>query len=163
MNKAMFQQLYDYNYWANRKLWECVMTLTEEQYRQHIDFSMGSICVQCVHIMAVEHWWFHFLKTGELDFIPEEDLGLPREEIRQQWDAVEQNVRAYLDTITPEELEREVKPPFWDDDEAPVKVWQALLQVANHGTDHRAQTMAMLHTQFNAPTFGQDILSYLDK
>ncbi len=27
--------------------------------------------------------------------------------------------------------------------------------------DHRVQTIAMLHTQFGAPTFEQDFLSYL--
>ncbi len=41
-----------------------------------------------------------------------------------------------------------------------IKVWEALVQVANHSTDHRAQIMAGLH-RLGAPTMGQDFLDYL--
>jgi uncharacterized damage-inducible protein DinB len=34
------------------------------------------------------------------------------------------------------------------------------MQVINHSTDHRAQTLAMLH-HLGAPTIGQDFLAYL--
>jgi len=162
MDKTYFMDLYDYNFWADRKLFDCVMALTEEQYRQEIDFSSGPIAIHVLHTMGVEHWWIHFLKTGELDFF-EDDLRLPREEVRQKWDGVEREVRAYLETLTPEELERLVKPPFWEAHREPVKVWQALLQVANHSTDHRSQAMAMMHTKFGAPTFEQDYLEYLQE
>jgi uncharacterized damage-inducible protein DinB len=36
-----------------------------------------------------------------------------------------------------------------------------MIQVANHSTDHRAQTLRLLH-DLGAPTFGQDYLRYLD-
>jgi uncharacterized damage-inducible protein DinB len=39
-------------------------------------------------------------------------------------------------------------------------VWQILLHVANHGTDHRAQILRILH-DFEAPTFDQDFIIYL--
>ncbi|NDJ75429.1 MAG: hypothetical protein GYB65_04145, partial [Chloroflexi bacterium] len=80
-----------------------------------------------------------------------------------RWDAVEREVRAYIDALTSEELQRPVKPSFWDPDERPIMVREALVQVANHSTDHRAQIMAMLHTQFGAPTVEQDFLSYLHR
>jgi len=38
-------------------------------------------------------------------------------------------------------------------------MWQLLTHVANHGTDHRAQTFAMLH-QMGAPTLEQDIILF---
>jgi uncharacterized damage-inducible protein DinB len=162
MCKDYFVQLYDYTFWADRKLFDCVAALSEEQYRQEIDFSAGSISVQMVHTMDVERWWLHFLRTGEIDFSDDAVYLLPRESLRSRWDEVEREARAYIQSLTPEELERPVRPPFWDEHEAPpVTVWQALLQVANHSTDHRAQMMAMLHTRFGAPTFGQDFLSYL--
>ncbi len=163
MDKSAFIDLYDYNFWADRKLLDCVMALTEEQYRQDIDFSSGPIFVHVVHTMGVEHWWIHFLKTGELDFFEEKDYRLPREALRPKWDDVEREVKSYLETLTPTELERLVKPPFWDENRAPVRVWQALLQVANHSTDHRSQAMAMMHTKFGAPTFEQDYLDYLEE
>ncbi|NDJ78251.1 MAG: hypothetical protein GYB65_18540, partial [Chloroflexi bacterium] len=113
MDKAYFQQLYDYTYWADRKVWACVMTLSEQQYRQDIDFSVGPINVQCVHMLAVEYWWIHFLRTGELDFVGD-IYDQSRDEVRARWDAVEREVRAYIDALTSEELQRPVKPSFWD-------------------------------------------------
>jgi uncharacterized damage-inducible protein DinB len=161
MNKAFFEQLYDYTFWADRKFFDCVMTLTDEQYRQDIDFSQGSISNHVVHMMGVEHWWIHFLATGELDFFDEDVYELPRDAIREKWDQIERNVRAYLARLTPEELARPVKPEFWGAGDRPIAVWEALVQVVHHSADHRVQAMAMLHTQFGAPTFEQDFLSYL--
>jgi uncharacterized damage-inducible protein DinB len=37
--------------------------------------------------------------------------------------------------------------------------WQIITQVTNHGTDHRAQLLRILH-DFGAPTFGQDLILY---
>ena len=41
-----------------------------------------------------------------------------------------------------------------------VSVWQVLFHVLNHGTDHRAQLLAMV-AQFEAPTFDQDYALYV--
>lgn len=159
MNKTYFIELFDYNYWAHRKVWDCVTQLSDEQFKHELDYSIGSIWIQCLHTMAVEHWWFHFLGEGILDFLEAEDYPT-REAIRAKWDDVETYVRAYLNTLTPQEVEREVRPSFWDDDKPPVKVWEGILQVANHSTDHRAQTLAGLY-RLGGPTVGQDVLDYI--
>jgi uncharacterized damage-inducible protein DinB len=38
--------------------------------------------------------------------------------------------------------------------------WQVFAHVANHGTDHRAQILRLLH-DLGAPTFSQDFMIYL--
>lgn len=149
----------DYNFWANRQVWECVKQLTDEQFLQELDYSHGSIYLQSLHIMSVESWWFHFLKTGELVFLEPEDYP-DRASISLEWDHVETEVRAYLNTLTAQELEREVRPEFWEEGQQPIKVWEAIFQVLNHSTDHRAQILSGLK-QLNAPTIGQDFLDYL--
>lgn len=159
MNTAYFKRLYDYNFWAHRRVWDCVMELTPDQFSQELDYSIGSIQTQVVHTMGVEYWWFHFLNEGILTFLEVEDYP-NRTLIRNKWDEVEQYVRDYIHNLTPAELEREVKPEFWYEEERPIKVWEALLQVSNHGTDHRAQTLAGLH-QLGVPTVGQDYLDYV--
>jgi uncharacterized damage-inducible protein DinB len=163
MNQDFFVQLYDYNFWADHKFFECVLALSDDQFYQEIDFSAGAICNHLVHILAVEYWWIHFLRTGQLDFPFDDEVHYPREELRRKWDEVEREVRGYLATLTPEELQRTVKPSFWDESEASVTVAQALFQVANHSMDHRTQALAMMHTRFGAPTFEQDFLNYLQE
>jgi uncharacterized damage-inducible protein DinB len=158
MDKQYFIALYDYNFWAHRRVWNCVMQLSEEQYNYPLDYSIGSIYIQTLHTMAVEHWWFHFLCEGTLNFLEEADFP-SRPTIRTQWDQTEAYIRAYLDTLTTKEMNREVMPPFWENKPA-IKVWEAITQVANHSTDHRAQTLAGLH-RLGAPTLGQDYLDYI--
>ncbi len=38
--------------------------------------------------------------------------------------------------------------------------WQVILHVVNHGTDHRAQVLRVLH-DIGAPTFNQDLIIHL--
>lgn len=159
MTREFFQEIYDYSYWAQRRVWACVEQLSEEQFTQDLESSVGALFDQCLHTMAVESWWFHFLATGELVFLQAEDYRT-RAVLRTKWDETEKQVRAYLDALTPDELQREVRPDFWDEGEQPIRVWQALFQVANHSTDHRAQTLAGIH-RLGGPTVGQDYLTYL--
>ncbi|MBZ0291215.1 MAG: DinB family protein [Anaerolineae bacterium] len=65
MDKTCFCTLFTYTFWANRQVWDCVMTLTDAQFDEPLDYSVGSIHVQCVHMMAVEYWWSYFIQHGE--------------------------------------------------------------------------------------------------
>lgn len=159
MNKEFFLSFYDYTFWGHRQVWKAVMQLSEEQFFRELDYSIGSICNQVTHTMGVEYWWIHFLAEGIYEFINPDEYR-ERAKIREKWDESEVYIRAYLEQLTPEELQREVKPKFWSEDESPIKVWQALLQVANHSTDHRAQTLAGLH-RLGAPTIAQDYLIFV--
>lgn len=158
MDKAYFVQLYDYNAWANRKVWDCIAQLTEEQFNQELGYSVGSIWRQMFHMMAVESWWFHFLATGEV-VVPEWQQFTTRAAIQAEWEKAQAQARRYLETLTAEELQRQVKPPFWEDASA-IYVSEALAHIVNHSTDHRAQVLAGLH-QLEAPTVAQDYLFYL--
>jgi uncharacterized damage-inducible protein DinB len=145
-------------------MWDCVMQLSQEDFLKPLTFSIGSIHIQCAHTMGVEYWWLGFLRTRELVFLTEEEVMAytDRLALRKRWDEVTAVNKAYVASLTDDELKRLVKPEFWDEDEAPISVAQALTQVANHSTDHRAQIMAMLHT-LGGIGVGQDFLSYLHR
>jgi uncharacterized damage-inducible protein DinB len=34
MDNSIFAALFDYNAWANRRVWECVQPLTDEQFNR---------------------------------------------------------------------------------------------------------------------------------
>jgi uncharacterized damage-inducible protein DinB len=159
MDAASFRDLYAYTFWADRQMWACVEQVSEAQFTQDLGYSRGSLREQCFHIMAVEHWWPHFLETGELAF-PDSDDYPTRAAIRAKWDEVERRVTEYVAGLMPAELERAVRPDVWDDTDEPISAWQALLQVANHSTDHRAQVLAGLKS-LGALTFEQDYLNYI--
>lgn len=75
-----------------------------------------------------------------------------RHKLRQVWDGVEAEMREYLQSLQDADLNR-----LLDDG---TRVWQALFHVLNHGTDHRAQTLAILD-QFEVSTWPQDFVFFL--
>ncbi len=42
MNADYYRRLFDYTFWANKKMWECVEALTEAQFNQPSDYWGGS-------------------------------------------------------------------------------------------------------------------------
>jgi uncharacterized damage-inducible protein DinB len=143
--------LYGYHFAANHKLWDVsIVALTDEQFLQPLDYSIGSIRNQVVHMMDIEEGWFGGLRgnKGRAPFKNPNDWPT-REKIRADWDGVEADIRAYLGDLTDEECNL----PFADG----MCKWQVMMHVMNHATDHRAQTLAMLH-KLGAPTFAQDMV-----
>ncbi len=74
------------------------------------------------------------------------------------WDTVEGEMRAYLGALRDEMLHDQ---PFLESDGDEIWLWQILIHVVNHGTDHRAQLLALLH-QVGAKTFPQDYAFFIE-
>lgn len=158
MTPEIFQDIYAYNFWADRQLWKCLELLTDEQFNQASE-GHDSLRDEALHTMGVEHWWLVFIATGRLWFLEENDYPT-RASIRTMWDRIEENVMHFLSTISEQDLQREVRPEVWREGRKPIPVWQALFQVANHSTDHRAQMMGEVR-RLGGKTFEQDYLNYL--
>jgi uncharacterized damage-inducible protein DinB len=158
MEPSLWQELYDYNFWANRRVWKLVTALDESLFDKELGGDRRSLRAQCIHILEVEYWWIHFLHTGVVEFLDEEKL-LTQADVRKTWDEVETMVRGYLAQVTPSDLARTVRPTFWQDPWS-VQAWQGLMQVLNHSTDHRAQLLDSVR-ELGGPTDEQDYLTYL--
>jgi uncharacterized damage-inducible protein DinB len=158
MNADAFRQFYEYHFTENHKIWDtCIMSLSQEQFTQPSSYSVGSVRNQLVHMMNCDDYWFSALR-GILD---REDLNPDdfndRSTLRAHWDTVEQSMRGYLAKLKDEDLF--VKPfPGTGDDK--LILWQVLLQVGNHGTDHRAQLLRLL-SDLGVETGPQDYIFYV--
>lgn len=154
INTAHVHNLYAYHFAMNRKLWDySVMALTEEQFTRRLEYSVGSIRNQVVHLLNIDDRWFCGLRGQPVPGFLNPVYFNKRPKIREMWDEVEGKMQAYLATLTDEML-----PQPYDDGR--MAVWQVLLHIVNHGTDHRAQTLAMLHG-IGALTFPQDYAIWL--
>jgi uncharacterized damage-inducible protein DinB len=156
MNADAFRHLYNYHFAENRKIWDSyIMPLSQEQFTQHVDYSMGSVRNQLVHLMNVDDAWFSDLQSIK----GPESLNPPdsddRDLIRAAWDNVEQNMRAYLAKLRDDML---FTKPLGGEDKDLI-LWQVLLHVINHGTDHRAQILRLLN-DLGAKTTAQDYIFY---
>jgi uncharacterized damage-inducible protein DinB len=150
----MVRGLVAYNYALNDKLWESIMQLSEEQFVAEIPYSHGSVRNQAVHVAGVDGRWLRGLR-GEPDarsFRPAPEDYPTRQAARELWDGVAADFKAYVAALGEDDLA--AVPPGMKEPR-----WQIITQVVNHGTDHRAQLLRILH-DFGAPTFGQDLIMF---
>ena len=159
MNANAFRHFYDYHFAENRKIWDAYITpLSYEQFTQNANYSHGSVRDQIVHLMSVDELWFSELRGLEpSEPLPTADID-DRKIIRAHWDNVEQSMRAYLGALQDEMLfDKPIEEPEEDKD---LIVWQVLLHVVNHGTDHRAQILRLLN-DLGVRTESQDYIFYV--
>jgi uncharacterized damage-inducible protein DinB len=159
MNADAFRHFYDYHFTENRKIWDGYVTpLSHEQFTQDVGYSHGSVRDQIVHLMSVDELWFNELRGVEpSEPFPPANFD-DREIIRAHWDSVEKSMRDYLAELRDDMLfDKPIKEPEEDKD---LIVWQVLLHVANHGTDHRAQTLRVLN-DLGVKTTSQDYIFYI--
>ena len=157
MNANAFRQFYEYHFAENRKIWDSyVASLPHEQFAQTVNYSHGSARNQVVHLMSTDEAWF----SGLLGVEPPKPFPPAsvddRETIRLHWDTVEQSMCAYLANLQDDML---FEKPFEDGEDKDLVLWQVLLHVVNHGTDHRAQLLRLLN-DMGVKTGPQDYIFY---
>ena len=159
MNAKAFRHFYGYHFAENRKIWDAYISpLSHDQFTQQVAYSHGSVRDQIVHLMNVDDLWFSELQGVEpSEPMPPASLN-DRELVRAHWDDVEQGMLDYLAGLRDDMLvDRPIREPKEDRD---LVVWQVLLHVVNHGTDHRAQLLRMLN-DLGVKTTSQDHIFYV--
>jgi uncharacterized damage-inducible protein DinB len=158
MNAEAFRHLYNYHFSENREIWEYATQLSYEQFVQAVSYSHGSVRNQVVHLLSVDEVWFTELRGIDPPESYQPANSDDREMIRVRWDNIEQNMRGYLAELRDDMLfDRPIKEPEEDKD---LMVWQVLIHVINHGTDHRAQILRLLY-DLGIKTTSQDYIFYV--
>ena len=157
MNANAFRHFYNYHFTENRKIWDSYVTpLSHELFTQDVDYSHGSVRDQIVHLMSVDDAWFSGLRGVENPEPFNPANFDDRKIIRAHWDNVEQNMRDYLAKLRDDML---FEKPL-DGEDKDLILWQVLLHVANHATDHRAQLLRLLN-DLGVKTASQDYIFYV--
>ena len=158
MNADAFRHFYDYHFSENRKIWDTyVSQLSDEQFAQPVDYSHGSVRDQIIHLIDVDEAWFSDLRgVRPADLLNPDDM-TDRKRIRERWDNVEEEMRGYLAALRDDML---FDKPFAEGEDKDLILWQVLLHVVNHGTDHRAQLLRLLN-DLGVKTMSQDYIFYV--
>jgi uncharacterized damage-inducible protein DinB len=160
MNAAHFRRLFDYNYWAHKRVWGCTTELSDEQFYRPSDFSVGSVHEQLVHTMGAEWLWLQRAKVVPPDPFPQAADYPTRESIRARWDEVEREWGGYVNHLEDAQLDETFAfISINGNARREIQRWEALATIINHSTDHRAQTMALIH-QLGGKTVEQDFVFY---
>ena len=162
MPNDYLRRMIDYHYWAQNKLWGCIMPLTDDQMHADPNYSRGSIHDQLVHMYVVEWMWYHIV----IHDVPKERESWPnpealgsREAIRAAWDTLEVQVRAFVEDATDDDLERICFQPLMDPSPQ-CTGWEAVIYIVTHAADHRSQVLQLIHN-LGGETVMQDFIRYV--
>ncbi len=113
MNADAFRHLYEYHFTINRKIWDrCVVPLPQELFTRKVDYSVGSVRNQVVHMLNIDERWFSGLRGATAARLHRPGGSTPtKDQIRAKWDQVEADMRAYLGDLRDDQL---IDHPFGD-------------------------------------------------
>ncbi len=142
--KQLLVSFTQYEHWANEKLLEIIMGLTEEQQQQEIKSSFSSIHKTCLHMWDASAIWWQRLQKKEEIVVPSLSFHPSMKDIENG--LLKQNID-WLDWIKPLP-EADLASIFsyknmkGDAFQQPLK--DIILHLNNHGTYHRGQLVTML-------------------
>ncbi|MFW5691152.1 MAG: DinB family protein [Chloroflexota bacterium] len=165
MKTAEIRTLFAYHAWANRRVYEAACTLSEKDYYAEIDYSTGSIHRHLFHIMFVD-WSSLMVLTG--DYPPQDDPRHLKEEkvrnraaLRRRWDELEIQLMDFVSRLTETQLSSPVRLIHTEDMMHGAYLWEMLVSLVNHGTNHRAQVLAMMYHLGHKVDVEQGLYFYL--
>lgn len=165
MNIEIIQKLFDYYCWANQRVWQCIQTLSDEHYFRPNSYSIGSVHEQVFHLMLSDSMVLAMLHSGrptipgDPAFLAIEDYPT-RDHICQKRCELEEGLKAYIQLLTDDDLKRPIPmPDYLDGTMKHSELWEVFFGVVNHGTNHNAQILALLH-QYGVPTVEQGYYFY---
>ena len=152
--------LYDYHYWANRRLVDAVSRLTPREFTQPVAGSYGSVRNTLVHVLSAEWGWLERCggpaRGARLNPQDYPTVGA----LSAAGGRVEGSLRAFLAGLGDDDLSREIAFAFPG---VPVKAMPlgVLMQhAAVHAVHHRGQVALLLRMLGHAPG-NFDLLVYV--
>jgi len=160
MNKQDILLLYQYNQWTDKKILDAVAKVTQEQFLAPASFPYGGLQSTLVHALFAEWIWRQRWEgtSPSQRFKPEDFPTF--ESLRARWAEEEKLLMAFVENLTDERLNSKVNYKATDGTPYAEILWQLMVHVVNHGTQHKTEAAAML-TDFGQSPGDIDMILFL--
>ena len=160
MNKQDIQLLYKYNSWANKRILNAAALANEEEFLAPAPYPHGGLRSTLTHTLFAE-WIWRTRWQGESPTQRINPAEFPTfDSLRVRWLKEEIALKAFMDKLTDEKLNAAFQYKNTRGDQMENILWQAMVHVVNHGTQHRGEAAAML-TEFNHSPGDTDFIVFL--
>jgi uncharacterized damage-inducible protein DinB len=152
-------ELFDYNAWANRTIFDAAARLPEEQYFRDLKSSYGGIHGTLCHIVWAEQLWLHRWMGKPNPAVPQGTDLKSLADVRRRWDAVEAERGGLLGSFNENRLaETKLVRPS-NGGEYVHTYRQMFRHFINHSSYHRGQIVTLLR-QLGATPPSTDLILY---
>ena len=142
--------MFDYSFWARDRLLAAMAGMPDEEYAKENGFTYGSIRGIVTHVMGSEASYLNRW-TGEQGERITAEVVPTIEAVTSRWQQEESRVRAFLSKLTDEETQREIVSVRRSGEEFRRPLWQDMMQILNHGTQHRSEAAEALTMAGRSP------------
>jgi uncharacterized damage-inducible protein DinB len=142
--KEVLLQYATYNAWANRKLCDIILTLTEEQHTQHVESSFAGLRLTLLHMWDAENIWWQRLKLIENVIWPSSTTDHSTHEVINNLLQQDDQWLEWIKNASPAAVEHVFQYQNTKKELFKQPVYQMLMHVFNHATYHRGQIVTIL-------------------
>ena len=142
--KDLLKQYATYNVWANQKITDLIVTLSEEQQHREIASSFSSLYKTIHHMWDAESIWWQRMKLQERFNLPMETFKGSMQELANELLQQNRQWQQWVNTATDPMLDHVFQYFSQKKESFKQPIFQMLLHVFNHGTYHRGQLVNML-------------------
>lgn len=160
MKKDLLLLMLGYNRWRNQLLREKAAGLDAESLSAPRPFPSGSLIGTFVHSMGAEQIWTQRLRGVAPTAFPKPEDFAGLDALSARWQVVETDLSALVEGLDEAGLERVNEYRRLNGDLLRNRVWEVILHVVNHGTQHAAEIGAML-TELGRSPGDIDLTVYL--
>jgi uncharacterized damage-inducible protein DinB len=153
------RDLFAFNRWANARMRAAVKTLDEEEYRRDLKSSFASVRDTWMHIMASEWVWLSRWLGTSPSAMPSEWKDYDRQQVIDEWQALEAAQLAYVGKLTDADLDRTIPYINFAGEKYSQPLWHLMRHVVNHSTYHRGQLTTMIR-QLGREAVSTDLVKY---
>ena len=152
MSVDLIRGLYDYHRWANRRLFDVALALGEDLASRDVgkQFSYTTIRRMFGHLYGADRIWLTRWTGGSMTAVPGGEFA-PLASIRAPWDDLERDQQAYIERLSPADLERVIQYSNAEGKQFRAPLGPLLQHVANHATHHRSEIATMLTMANGSP------------
>lgn len=151
MNIQDILTLYEYNYWANKRILVSSAKVSHGQFEAPAAFPYGGLRGTLLHILDTE-WSWRALFQGLDSATDLKEADFPTlAALEAHWREEESAMRTYLASLSDEDMERHLHYTTDTGVDRDRILWHCLLHVVNHGTQHRSEAAALLTDYGQSP------------
>lgn len=160
MNKQDILLLYQYNRWANAKILHTAADVTQEQFLAPASFPHGGLRGTLVHALSAEWIWrTRWQGTSPTSLLKAYDFP-DFQSLQMRWKEEEKQLMDFLNVVTDERLNNTFDYKNTSGKPFTKVLWQVMVHVVNHGTQHRSEAAAILTDLGHSPG-DIDLISFL--
>ena len=163
MNLEQLTTLFAYNDWANDLVLTSAKALDQETYAQKHDMGNGweySIGSMLSHLRIAEFIWLRRWQGQSPTSLPNEEDTPTLSVLLAAWEPLREERRAYIAALTPEKIAADLTYTTTTGVAYRQKLWQLLMHLINHGTEHRSHLSPQL-SRLGQPTPDLGFMNFL--